>query len=125
MAVTANGVDIGVDEQFWQISGDTLATFRKSKLLQGGGTRFPINIMSVGDIVYWIRYSPSRGGHLVMESSVRQSWNDLAGLTLSASFIRDFYKSKLFNWIYILDAVQSIMYLYNLDLNQWNTPWKF
>lgn len=123
IAVTSNGVDIGVDEQFWQISGDTLATFRKSKLLQGGGTRYPINIMSVGDNVYWIDTS-------------KQAWSssdgefgepirpDLAALTLQQAFI-GFHKSKLFNWIYILDAVRSILYVYNLDLNQWNTPWQF
>jgi hypothetical protein len=123
MAVTSNGVDIGVDEQFWQISGDTLSTFRKSKLLQGGGTRFPINIISVGDNVLWI-------------DTAKQGWSssdgefgepirpDLAGLTLSQAFI-GFHKSKLFNWIYILDAVNSILYVYNLDLSQWNVPWQF
>lgn len=123
MAVTSNGVDIGVDEQFWQVSGDTLSTFRKSKLLQGGGVRYPINTISVGDNVYWLDTS-------------KQAWSssdgefgepirpDLAGLTLQQAFI-GFHKSKLFNWIYILDATRSILYIYNLDLNQWNTPWHF
>jgi hypothetical protein len=123
MAVTSNGVDIGIDEQFWQVSGDTLSTFRKSKLLQGGGVRYPINTISVGDNVYWLDTS-------------KQAWSssdgefgepirpDLAGLTLQQAFI-GFHKSKLFNWIYILDATRSILYIYNLDLNQWNTPWHF
>lgn len=123
MAVTSNGVDIGLDEQFWQISGDGLSTFRKSKLLQGGGTRSPINITSVGDDVLWI-------------DTAKQVWSssdgefgepirpDLAALTLSQAFI-GFHKSKLFNWVYVLDAVQSILYTFNLDLTQWNTPWKF
>jgi len=123
MAVTSNGVDIGLDEQFWQIAGDTLATFRKSKILQGGGTRFPINIMSVGDDVYWI-------------DTAKQLWTstegeigepirpDLANLTLESAYI-GFHKSKLYNWIYVLDAVNSILFVYNLDLNQWNTPFEF
>ena len=123
MAVTSNGVDIGLDEQFWQISGDTLSTFRKSKLLQGGGTRFPINIMSVGDSVLWI--DTSKQGWSSSDGEFGEPIRpDLATLTLSQAFI-GFHKSKLFNWIYILDAVNSVLYIYNLDLNQWNTPWKF
>lgn len=123
MAVTSNGVDIGLDEQFWQISGDTLSTFRKSKLLQGGGTRYPINIMSVGDNVYWI--DTSKQGWSSSDGEFGEAIRpDLSALTLSGAFI-GFHKSKLFNWIYILDDVQSILYIYNLDLNQWNTPWRF
>lgn len=123
MAVTSNGVDIGLDEQFWQISGDTLATFRKSKLLQGGGTRYPINIMSVGDDVYWIDTSKQAWGSTAGEfgEPIRP---DLAKLTLEFAYI-GFHKSKLYNWIYVLDAVNSVLYVYNLDLDQWNTPWNF
>ena len=123
MAVTSNGVDIGIDEQFWQVSGESLATFRKSKLLQGGGTLYPINIMSVGDNVLWI-------------DTAKQVWSssdgefgepirpDLANLTLSNAYI-GFHKSKIFNWIYVLDATNSVLYNYNLDLSQWDTPWIF
>lgn len=123
MAVTSNGVDIGIDEQFWQVSGDSLATFRKSKLLQGGGVRYPINTLSVGDNVYWI--DTSKQGWASSDGEFGENIRpDLAALDLSQSFI-GFHKSKLFNWIYILDAVRSILYVYNLDLNQWNTPWQF
>jgi hypothetical protein len=122
MAVTSNGVDIGLDEQFWQISGDALSTFRKSKLLQGGGTRYPINIMSVGDTVYWIDTAKQVWSSTDGEIG-EQIRPDLATLTLSQAFI-GFHKSKLYNWIYVLDAAQSILYVYNLDLSQWNIPWK-
>lgn len=123
MAVTSNGVDIGLDEQFWQISGDTLSTFRKSKLLQGGGTRYPINIMSVGDNVYWI--DTSLQGWSSSDGEFGEPIRpDLSALNLSQAFI-GFHKSKLFNWIYVLDAVRSILYIYNLDLSQWNPPWMF
>ncbi len=123
MAVTSNGVNIGLDEQFWQVSGDTLSTFRKSKLLQGGGVRAAINIISVGDNVLWI--DTAKQGWSSSDGEFGENIRpDLAALTLSQAFI-GFHKSKLFNWIYILDAVRSILYVYNLDLNQWNTPWQF
>jgi hypothetical protein len=123
MAVTSNGVDICLSEQVWQVSGDTLSTFRKSKILQGGGTRYPTNIMSVGDNVYWI--DTSKQGWSSSDGEFGEPIRpDLAGLTLSQAFI-GFHKSKLFNWIYVLDAVRSILYTYNLDLSQWNTPWQF
>lgn len=121
MAVTSNGVDIGLDEQFWQVSGDALSTFRKSKLLAGGGTRYPINIIDVGDSVMWIDtakqvFSSSDGE---FGEAIRP---DFQTLDLSQSFIV-FHKSKLYNWIVILDAFNSIVYVYDLDLNQWHTPW--
>jgi hypothetical protein len=123
MAVTSNGVDIGLSEQFWQISGDTLATFRKSKLLQGGGTLFPINIMSVGDSVIWIdsakqAFSSSAGE---FGEPIRP---DLSKLDPSQSFVV-FHKSKLYNWMVILDVLNSTLYVYDLDLSQWNCPWVF
>lgn len=123
MAVTSNGVDIGISEQFWQISGDTLATFLKSKLLQGGGTLFPPNIMSVGDSVYWIDTAKqafsSSGGEF--GEPIRP---DLAKLDPSQSFIV-FHKSKIYNWIAILDVLNNSLYVYDLDLTQWNPPWVF
>lgn len=123
MAVTSNGVDIGISEQFWQVSGDTLATFRKSKLLQGGGTLFPPNIISTGDSVLWLdtakqAFSSSEGE---FGEPIRP---DLAKLDLSQSFIV-FHKSKLYNWIVILDVLNRSLYVYDLDLSQWNTPCVF
>lgn len=123
MAVTSNGVDIGLSEQFWQVSGDTLSTFRKSKLLQGGGTLFPINITSVGDSVLWLdtakqAFSSNDGE---FGEPIRP---DLSKLDLSESFIV-FHKSKLYNWLVILDVLNHSLYIYDFDLTQWNPPWVF
>lgn len=122
MAVTSNGVNIGVSEQFWQVSGDGLSTFRKSKLLQGGGTRFPINIISVGDDALWLdtakqAFSSSEGE---FGEPIRP---DIANLDLSQSFIV-YHKSKIYNWTIILDGANSLLYIFDNDLNQWNPPWK-
>ena len=121
MAVTENGVDIGLSEQFWQISGDSLDTFRKSLLLDKAGIGSPTCICSVGNSVQWI-------------DSAKQIWSsslgeigepirsDLPGLQPDTSYI-GYHKSGNFNWIYVLDALAGKLYIYDLDTDQWYPPW--
>ena len=120
-AVTQNGVDIGLSEQFWQVSGDTLDTFRKSLLLDKAGVGSPTCISAVGNSVQWV-------------DSAKQIWSsslgefgepirtDLTALDPLQTFI-GYHKSRNYNWIYVLDAANSKLFIYDLDLDQWNTPW--
>lgn len=120
-AVTQNGVDIGMSEQFWQISGDTLDTFRKSLLLDKGGVRSPTCISSVGNSVQWVDTAKQ-----IWSSSLGEFGepirSDLTGIDPVQTFI-GYHKSRNFNWIYVLDALNSKLFIYDLDLNQWNAPW--
>lgn len=120
-AVTQNGVDIGMSEQFWQISGDTLDTFRKSLLLDKAGVRSPTCISSVGNSVQWIDTAKQIWSSSIGEfgEAIR---TDLTGLDPVQSFI-GYHKAKNFNWIYVLDALNDRLFIYDLDLDQWNTPW--
>lgn len=119
--VTQNGVDIGLSEQFWQVSGDTLDTFRKALLLDKAGTRSPTCISSVGNSVQWVDTAKQ-----IWSSSLGEFGEpirpDLNNIDPNQTFI-GYHKSKLYNWIYVLDALGGFLYIYDLDLNQWNTPW--
>lgn len=121
MGVTANGVDIGLSEQFWQVSGDTLDTFRKGLLLDKAGVRSPTCINSVGNSVQWVDTAKQ-----VWSSSLGEFGepirSDLNNLDPNQTFI-GYHKSKLYNWIYLLDALGGLLYIFDLDLNQWNAPW--
>jgi hypothetical protein len=121
MAVTAEGVDVGLSEQFWQISGDSLDTFRKSLLLDKAGVQSPTEIHAVGNSVQWV-------------DSAKQIWSsslgefgepirtDLASIQPASTYI-GYHKSGTFNWEYVLDAVAGKLYIYDLDTDQWYPPW--
>ena len=105
MAVTQNGVDIGMSEQFWQVSGDSLDTFRKSLLLEKAGVGSPTCINAIGNSVQWV-------------DSAKQIWSsslgeigepirlDLATIQPDTTYI-GYHKSGNFNWIYVLDALNG------------------
>jgi hypothetical protein len=121
MAVTENGVDIALSEQVWQISGDSLDTFRKSLIIDRAGAGSPTCINSVGNSVQWV-------------DSAKQIWSsslgeigepirlDLTTIQPDTTFI-GYHKSGNFNWIYVLDSLNSRLYIYDLDTDQWYPPW--
>lgn len=121
MAVTPNGVDILLSEQVWQISGDTLDTFRKSQILTGGGTLSPTCVAVVGSTVFWIdtarQLFSSADGEI--GESIRP---DLANIDPAQTFIT-YHKFSTRNWLSILDAANGKLLLYDLSLSQWQTPW--
>lgn len=121
MAVTDNGVDIALSEQYWQISGDSLDTFRKSLLLDKAGVGSPTCINAIGNSVQWV-------------DSAKQIWSstlgevgepirsDITGLIPTRTYI-GYHKSGNYNWLYVLDANVGILYIFDLDTNQWYPPW--
>lgn len=121
LAATPNGVDVGLSSQYWQISGDSLDTFRKALLVDKVGTRNPNNVISVGTTVFWIDTSKqiwsSTDGEI--GEPIR---TDLMNIDMAQTFIT-YHKSKLYNWLCVLDALNSKLLIYDLDLDQWNTPW--
>lgn len=121
MASTPNGVDIGQSAQFWQISGDSLDTFRKSLLLDKGGTRNPTNIITIGNTVFWVDTSKQVWSSTTGEigEPIR---TDLLNIDPTQTFLA-YHKSKQYNWLCLLDALNGILLVYDLDLDQWNTPW--
>ena len=121
LAVTDNGVNIALSEEWWQVSGDAIDTFRKSRLLKNGGTTSPTCTAVVGNTVYWIdtakqAWSSDRGE---FGQDVRP---DLANIDLSQTFIVP-HKTMTRDWLCILDAANGIMLIYDFDLGQWQTPW--
>lgn len=120
-ATTQEGVDIGLSEQYWQVSGDTLDTFRKALLLDKAGVRSPTCISSIGDSVQWVDTAKQVWSSSLGEfgESIR---TDLLDIDPTRTYI-GYHKSGNFNWIYLLDANLGRLYTYDLDLDQWNTPW--
>jgi hypothetical protein len=122
IAITDNGVDSILSEEVWQVSGDTLDTFRKNRILRGAGTLSPTCSLVVGTTVYWIDtakqvFSSDKGE---IGESIRP---DLANLVHSQTFIV-YYKFQTRNWLMIADCANSQILIYDMDLDQWEPPWK-
>jgi hypothetical protein len=121
LGVTPNGVDIALSEQWWQVSGDTLDTFRKSQLLTGGGALSPTAVTVVGSTVFWVDTA-----HQVWSSADGEIGEpirpDLANLNPSSAFLV-YHKAQTRNWLCLLDPLNAKLFLYDLDLSQWQTPW--
>ena len=121
IAVTDNGVDALLSEEVWQVTGDTLDTFRKSRILRGGGTLSPTCVCVVGNTVYWVDTSKqlwsSDKGEIGL--TIR---TDLADIDHEQTYIC-YHKAGRRNWLVILDGVGGKLLLYDMDLEQWQTPW--
>jgi hypothetical protein len=95
--------------------------YRKSLLLDKAGTRSPTNISSVGDSVQWVDTAKQVWSSSLGEfgESIR---TDLATIDPMKTYI-GYHKSGTYNWVYMLDALNGKLFTYDLDLDQWNTPW--
>lgn len=121
LATTDNGVDIGLSEEYWQVSGDTLDTFRKSSLLRGGGLLSPTCICVIGQTVFWI--DTAKQVFSSVDGEIGESIRpDLANIDPEQTFIV-YHKAKKRNWLAILDGANGRILIFDLDLSQWLTPW--
>jgi len=121
MAPTPDQLAVGLSSQFWQVSGDSLDTFRIGLLLDERGVKGVTGIKSVGSDVIW-------------QDRSRQLWTanngevgmpirpDLATVDPSQSFV-GMHVQNDYHWLYCLDPANSKLYLYDIDLGIWNTPW--
>jgi hypothetical protein len=118
---TPDQLGVGLSSQFWQITGDSLDTFRVGLLLDKRGVRGVTGIQSVGSDVIW--NDRSRQLWMGQQGEIgRDIRPDLATVDPSQSFV-GMHTQGSFNWMYLLDPANQKLYIYDIDLGIWNTPW--
>lgn len=119
--VTGNGVDIALSEEWWQVAGNTLATFSDARITRGAGVLSPTCSCTVGDVVYWVDTSKqiwsSSGGEIGKD--IRP---DLANIVPDQTYMV-FFKFTTMTWLCILDAANGRLLIYDMDLGFWLVPW--
>jgi hypothetical protein len=118
---TPDQLGIGLASQFWQITGDSLDTFREGLLLDKRGVRGVTGIKSVGSDVIW--NDRSRQLWMGAQGEIgRDIRPDLATVDPAQSFV-GMHTQGSFNWMYLLDPANHKLYIFDIDLGIWNTPW--
>lgn len=121
LGATPNQLGVGLSSQFWQITGDSLDTFRIGLLLDQRGVRGVTGIKSLGSDVVW--HDRSRQLWTGSNGEVGQPIRpDLATVDPSQSFV-GMHTQNNYHWLYCLDPANQKLYLYDMDLGIWNTPW--
>jgi len=121
LGYTQDQLAVGTAGNFWQFSGDSLDTFRLAPLLVNRGVRTSTAINSVGNSVMWFDRSQqvwtSDQGEIGID--IR---NDLLSVDPSQAFMGSHIQDK-WHWIWLFDPAHHTLYIYDIDLEQWYTPW--
>lgn len=121
LGATPDQLGIGLSSQFWQKTGDTLDTFRNGLLLDQRGVKGITAIQSLGTDVVWQDRSRQlwTGQNGEVGHAIRP---DLATVDPTQSFV-GMHTQNDYHWLYCLDPANAKLYLYDMDLGIWNTPW--
>lgn len=118
---TPDQLGISLTSQFWQVTGDSLDTFRIGLLLSQRAARGVTGIKSVGSDVIW--NDRSRQLWMGAQGEIgRDIRPDLQNVDPGQSFV-GIHTQGPFHWIYLLDPANQTLYLFDIDQGIWNTPW--
>ena len=116
-----DGIAVFVAETVYKVEGDTLDTFRRYILLRRRGTRSRTTIASIGSSVAWLDTSRTIWVSDMGEIGIPIR-PDIAAIDPTQAYMA-IHIAGLFHWVILLDGAQGILYVYDLDLNQWQVPW--
>lgn len=117
-----DGIAVFTPERIFKVEGDSLDTFRRYTLLDRRGTRSRTAIAAVGSSVVWLDTSNtvwiSDLGEIGI--SIRP---DLQNIDPEKCWIA-IHISGLFHWVTVLDGGNGKLFVFDLDRQQWMTPWQ-
>src|SRR6266850_728106 len=120
-AALIDGIAVFTPERIFKVEGDSLDTFRRYTLLEKRGTRSRTAVASVGGSVAWLDTSNTFWVSDMGEVGVGirpdiQNINPLNAFTA-------IHISGVFHWVTLLDGDNALLYVYDLDRQQWMPPW--
>jgi hypothetical protein len=121
LATTNDGVGIWSALQINAVLGDSLDTFIRVKMADLQGARQNQAIKAFGGIVLWLDTMDTLwmlGGEEV-GLAIRP---DLSGIDHSLAQMALYLQGKR-RWLILLDGGNEKLYVFDLDLKAWNTPW--
>jgi len=116
-----DGIAAYTAERIFKVEGDSLDTFRRYTLLERRGTRSRTAIASLGGSVAWLDTSNTIWISDVGEVGIpiRPDIKNINPLTAYMAI----HISGIYHWLCLLDGTNGILYVFDLDLRQWQTPW--
>lgn len=120
-AALIDGIAVFTASRIYKIEGDSLDTFRRYMLLDKRGTRSRTAVTSLGGSVAWLDTS-----NTVWISDMGEVGlpirPDLQNVNPSTAYIA-IHISGIYHWLVLLDGTNGLLYVYDLDLQQWMPPW--
>lgn len=120
--VLSDGIAVLQAERISKIEGDSLDTFRRYTLLERRGTRSQTSVVSLGGSVGWLDSSGTAWISDLGEVGLPIR-PDLAPIN-PANCWSTVHISGIYHWWVILDGTNGVLYVFDLDLQQWMPPWK-
>ncbi len=124
LGVSEDGVLIFRGGRIYKIEGDSQDTFRLSKFVDRLGLRERAAISSYARLTAWLDVSDSvwvTDGFQVDEISIPIR-PDLEGIDHSKASLA-FHVDGEFRWLCLLDGEDSLLRVYDFQLEQWMPPW--
>jgi len=121
LAPLTDGVAVFNANRIQKIEGDSKDNFRRYTLLAKRGTVTDYTVRVVGNSVLW--FDRSKQLWLSDEGEAGKDIRpDLARANLTTAQACIHIAGEQ-HWICLLDPDNSLLYVYDLDLNMWNVPW--
>lgn len=121
LAPLIDGIAILQPERISKVEGDSLDTFRRYTLLEKRGTRSLTTVTSLGGSVAWLDTSNTVWISDIGEVSIPIR-PDISGINPTTCWIA-IHISGIFHWLVVLDGTNGVLYVYDLDRQQWMPPW--
>ena len=116
-----DGIAVFQATQVTKIEGDTLDTFRRYTLLEKRGTRSRTTVASLGGSVVWLDTSNTIWLSDLGEIGIPIR-PDIQNLNPQTCWIT-LHISGTYHWVVVLDGTNGILYVFDLDRQQWLPPW--
>lgn len=122
LAPMDSGIAIFTPKRIYGIDGDSLDTFRRFTLLDKRGTRAIASVVAVGNSIAWFDTSSQVWVSDLGEigAAIRP---DLANIDPQFCYMA-MHISNNNHWVLVLDGAKGTIFTFDLDKNQWMTPWK-
>jgi hypothetical protein len=116
-----DGIAVFLPKTIWKIEGDSLDTFRRYILVKKRGAVNRACVTSLGSSVVWLDTSNQMWSSDLGEIGLPIR-PDLAGIDQSQAYVA-IHISNDQHWVCLLDGANGILYLFDLDTQQWLPPW--
>ncbi len=126
LGLTTDFLIVFTTRGIFRIGGDSLNTFTRSPLARNMGLRNRRCIAEYDGRCAWLDISntiQSTDGYSVATDDLSLPIRpDIASIVHSTASLT-FYASGTNRWIVLSDGTGGKVYVYDMNLNQWNTPW--
>lgn len=120
-ASLSNGIAVFTADKIYKIEGESLDTFRRYILAEHQGTRQRAAVRAFGGVCVWLDTSGAvwlLGGN-ELSQAIRPTLAPIDSTQAQLAI----HMQNQYRWIVLMDGANGILYVYDIDTQQWMPPW--